>query len=154
MSASTVEQIDTALITGGGGGIGKALAQFLISRGKKVIIAGRTESKLQETAKEIGATAYYVIDTGDIPSISSFIEKITKEHPELNCLINNAGVQRPFEFPGSGGKDYGFDLAKADQEININIRGPMHLVVGLLPHFTSLPDGKRGVVINAPKTIR
>jgi short-subunit dehydrogenase involved in D-alanine esterification of teichoic acids len=148
MSASTVDYIDTTLITGGGGGIGKAIAQFLISRGKKVIIAGRTESKLQETAKEIGATAYYVIDTGDIPSISSFIEKITKEHPELNCLINNAGVQRPFEFPGSGGKDYGFDLAKADQEININIRGPMHLVVGLLPHFTSLPDGKRGVIIN------
>jgi len=122
-----------AVITGGGGGIGFALAKWFISEGKKVIIVGRTESKLKDAVKELGnSTPYYVLDTGDIENVPSFVKKVVSEHPEVDCLVNNAGVQRPLEF-----KD--FDLAKADQEININIRGPMHLAVNLLPHFKSKP---------------
>lgn len=148
MVQSTYDLIDTVLITGGGGGIGRALAENLIKAGKTVLIAGRTESTLQSTAKEIGAAGYYVLDTGDTEAIPSFVKKIVADHPKLNCLINNAGVQRPFEIPGSNfaNGDYGFDLAKADQEININIRGPMHLIIGLLPHFTSLEG--HSVVVN------
>ncbi|KAK5100171.1 hypothetical protein LTR24_000966 [Lithohypha guttulata] len=142
MSQSTYDLTDTALITGGGGGIGRAIAENFIKAGKKVIIAGRTESKLQSTAKEIGAD-YYVLDTSKVDQIPPFVERVLKDHPELNCLVNNAGVQRPFEIPGSNfsNGDYGFDPAKADQEIDTNIRGPMHLAISLLPHFTSLPSG-------------
>src|SRR5690242_16832269 len=86
-----------AVITGGGGGIGRALAEYLISKGKKVLIAGRTEANLITTAKEIGAAGYYVLDTGKTDDIPAFVKKITSEHPELDCLINNAGVQRPIE---------------------------------------------------------
>lgn len=118
---------------------GKAMAADLIKRGKKVLLVGRSEDKLQATTKEIGAAGYYVLDTGDIASILSFIEKITSEHPELDCLINNAGVQKPFQVLGP---DYGFDLSSADQEIDINIRGPMHLSIGLIKnHFNNLPNG-------------
>ena len=64
-------------------------------------------------------------------------------------------MQRPFEIPGSNfsNGDYGFDLAKADQEIDTNIRGPMHLAISLLPHFTSLPAGKQGVIINVSSVL-
>lgn len=124
----------TALVTGGGGGIGKALSQQLIKDGKKVIIAGRTESKLKDTAKEIGATAYYVLDTGDVSSIPDFIKKITNEHPDLDCLVNNAGVQRPLDVNKMEISEF---TQKADQEIDINIRGPMHLALNILPHFKS-----------------
>jgi short-subunit dehydrogenase involved in D-alanine esterification of teichoic acids len=127
----------TALITGGGGGIGKALAQQLIKDGKKVIIAGRTESKLQSASKEIGAAAYYVLDTGDVASIPSFIKQITSSHPDLDCLINNAGVQRPLDVNKMSASEFG---EKADQEININIRGPMHLTLHLLPHLKTKTD--------------
>lgn len=120
----------TAVVTGGGGGIGKAMAKYFISKGKTVLIAGRTESNLQSTSKEIGAAGYYVLDTGKTADIPAFIQKITSEHPELDCLVNNAGVQRPIHALTSD--DY---LEKADQEIDINIRGPMHLALGLLPHF-------------------
>ncbi|KAF6797628.1 short-chain dehydrogenase [Colletotrichum sojae] len=112
------------------GGIGKAMAQYFISKGKKVLLAGRTESKLRETTKEIGAAGYYVLDTGAVSSIPAFVERITKEHPELDCLVNNAGVQRPLDILNDD--DF---LAKADQEIDINIRGPMHLALRLLPHL-------------------
>ncbi|KAK2043758.1 short-chain dehydrogenase [Colletotrichum somersetense] len=134
-----------AVITGGAGGIGKAMAQHFISKGKKVLIAGRTESKLQDTMKEIGAADYYVLDTGEVQSIPDFIKRITTDHPELDCLVNNAGVQRPLEVL----KNDDF-LAKADQEININIRGPMHLALGLLPH---LQTKKSALIINVSSVL-
>ena len=124
-----------AVITGGGGGIGRALAEYLIAKGKKVLIAGRTEANLITTAKEIGAAGYYVLDTGKTDDIPAFIKKIISEHPELDCLINNAGVQRPIEVL----KNDDF-LQKADQEIDINIRGPMHLALHLIPHFKQKPS--------------
>ncbi|KAF4855218.1 putative oxidoreductase DltE [Colletotrichum siamense] len=134
-----------AVITGGAGGIGKVMAQHFISKGKKILLAGRTESKLQETTKEIGAAGYYVLDTGDVDSIPSFVKKITTDHPELDCLVNNAGVQRPLEVL----KDDDF-LSKADQEININIRGPMHLALGLLPH---LQKKESALIINVSSVL-
>ncbi|KAG9928139.1 short-chain dehydrogenase, partial [Aureobasidium melanogenum] len=137
---------NTALVTGGAGGIGRAIAEYFISQGKKVIIVGRTESKLQSTSKEIGAD-YYVLDTGDIKSIPSFIQKITKEHPELDCLVNNAGVQRPLNVNDMSAEEF---LEKGDNEININIRGPMHLAVGFLPHFKSK---KSAVIMNVSSVL-
>ncbi|RAH45050.1 putative short-chain dehydrogenases/reductase [Aspergillus brunneoviolaceus CBS 621.78] len=117
-----------ALVTGGGGGIGKALSSYLISQGKKVIIAGRTKSKLKESAREIGAAAYY--------------------HPDLDCLVNNAGVQRPLKLVEEEPQEI---LARADQEIDINIRGPMHLTLGLLKHFKNKPDG--ALIVNVSSVL-
>lgn len=135
------------LVTGGGGGIGKALSAYFISKGKKVLIAGRTESNLKSTAKEIGAAGYYVLDTGKISEIPSFVSRIIKEHPELDCLVNNAGVQRPLEVSKQDVEEF---LPKADQEIDINIRGPMHLALGLLKHFKSKDHA---VVINVSSVL-
>lgn len=135
MTSDTLD-FKCAIITGGGGGLGRAMAEYLISQKKKVIIVGRTESKLQQTLKEIGATAYYVLDTGEISSIPSFVQKVTTEHSDVDCLINNAGVQRPLQVNKMSTDDF---LAKADQELDINIRGPMHLTLQLLPHFQRKP---------------
>ncbi|KAF2101387.1 NAD(P)-binding protein [Rhizodiscina lignyota] len=137
-----------ALITGGGGGLGRAMAETLIAMGKSVIIAGRTESNLKKTASEIGAKDYYVLDVGNISAISGFVKDIVSKHPELDCVINNAGVQRPFQILGP---DYDFDLNKADREIDTNIRGPMHLSVSLVPHINSLPNG--GVIMNVSSVL-
>ena len=98
MSQSTYDLIDTALITGGAGGIGRAMAENFIRAGKKVIIAGRTESKLESTAKEIGAD-YYVLDTSKVDDISSFVKQLLKDHPSINCLVNNAGEQHTSQGP-------------------------------------------------------
>ncbi|KAH8426507.1 uncharacterized protein LDX57_004242 [Aspergillus melleus] len=137
-----------ALVTGGGGGIGKAIASYLVSKGKKVIIAGRTESNLKATAKELGVTAYYVLDTGVVDLFPDFISRITHEHPELDCLINNAGVQRPIDLVKESPEDI---FQKADQEIDINIRGPMHLTQRLLEHFKAKPDG--AVIVNVSSVL-
>ncbi|KAI1804481.1 NAD(P)-binding protein [Daldinia bambusicola] len=136
-----------ALVTGGGGGIGRALSEYFISKGKKVIIAGRTESKLKATAKEIGATGYYFLDTGSIADVAPFVKRITSEHPDLDCLVNNAGVQKPLQVQKQTPEDF---LSKADQEIDINIRGPLHLTVELLPHLKSK---SQALVINVSSVL-
>ncbi|KAK0266351.1 hypothetical protein LTR48_003761 [Friedmanniomyces endolithicus] len=130
----------SALITGGGGGIGLAFAKYFVAQGKSVIICGRTESKLQDASKQLHDCPYYVLDTGNISAIPAFIKEITDAHPELDCLVNNAGVQRPLNVNEMSAEDF---TQKADQEIAINIQGPMHLAVGLLPHFRT----KSGAVI-------
>lgn len=145
MSPRSLE-FNCALVTGGAGGIGRAIAEYFISQGKKVIIVGRTESKLQSTSKEIGSE-YYVLDTGDIKSIPSFIQKVTRDHPELDCLVNNAGVQRPLNVNDMSAEEF---LEKGDAEININVRGPMHLAVGFLPHFKSK---KSAVIMNVSSVL-
>lgn len=136
-----------ALVTGGGGGLGLAMTQDLLSKGKQVIICGRTESKLQEAVKELTGVSYYVLDTGDIPSISQFIATLTAEHPDLDCLINNAVVQRPLDVNDMSAEDF---LLKADQKISIKIHGPMHLAVDLLPHFQQRPGA---VIVNVSSVL-
>lgn len=91
MSSSKLK-FKCAVITGGAGGIGKAMVQYFISKGVKVLLAGRIESKLKETSKAIGAAVYYVLDTGRTSEIPSFVTQITADHPGLDCLVNNAAV--------------------------------------------------------------
>jgi short-subunit dehydrogenase involved in D-alanine esterification of teichoic acids len=137
-----------ALITGGSGGLGRAMAEILVSMGKSVIIAGRTEASLKKTAAEIGAKGCMVLDVSNVAAIPDFVKDLVAKYPEVDCVINNAGVQRPFQILGP---DYGFDLSHADQEIDTNIRGPMYLSVSLVPHFNSLPNG--GVIMNVSSVL-
>jgi short-subunit dehydrogenase involved in D-alanine esterification of teichoic acids len=155
MSRYTVLDFKCALITGGGGGIGRALAEYLLSKGKKVIIAGRTESNLQKTSQELGTDdkpiPYYVLDTSDIYSLEDFSQKITREHPDLDCLINNAGVQRPLDVNKMSAETF---LEKADAELNTNIMGPMHLTLHLLPHLKShSAAGHAAVIMNVSSVL-
>jgi gluconate 5-dehydrogenase len=83
---------EIALITGGGTGLGFAMAQCMAKAGAKVVILGRREEKLQEAVKEIGPQASYevfdVTETGKIPGL---IETITSKVGAPTCLVNNAG---------------------------------------------------------------
>ncbi|KAF5016028.1 hypothetical protein F66182_12420 [Fusarium sp. NRRL 66182] len=139
-----------ALVTGGAGGLGKAIATYLLSKNVKVVLAGRTESKLRATAHEIGATDCYVLDTGEVDKIPSFVKSLLEKHPGLDCLINNAGVQRPLQVLKDDPSEF---LQKADQEIDINIRGPMHLTLALLDHFKTKKDGSGATIINVSSVL-
>lgn len=130
MAPNTLD-FSTALVTGAGGGLGKEMARWLAAHGKKVIVAGRTEANVKQTAAELDC-AYYVLDTGKLAAIETFVATVTTEHPDLDCLINNAGVQRPLELGALEPSEF---LRRADEEIDINIRGPMHLCVRLVPHL-------------------
>ena len=79
------------IVTGGGRGLGFAMAKKFKSEGAEVLIAGRNEKTLQSSAVEIGCS-YLVLDVQDIDSFNSFIDDADRILGGVNCLVNNAGI--------------------------------------------------------------
>jgi NAD(P)-dependent dehydrogenase (short-subunit alcohol dehydrogenase family) len=86
---------NTILITGGGSGIGRGLAEAFHALGNKIIIAGRRQQALEETTDANPGMAFVTLDINDPNAIRSFAADVTELHPTLNVLINNAGIMRP-----------------------------------------------------------
>ena len=121
---------NTILITGGGSGIGRGLAEALHKLGNQVVIAGRRQDALQETATANPGMKSLVIDITDAAVIPSFAEKVMDRFPTLNVLINNAGIMRPENLTAEP-----VDLASAEAIVTTNLLGPIRLTAALLPHL-------------------
>ena len=123
-------QGNTLLITGGGSGIGRGLAEAFHKAGNTVIIAGRRQKVLDEvTAANPGMKSMTLdIDSGD--AIKAFAEKAAAQFPELNVLINNAGVAK-IESVLKNPRD----TSAAESTITTNLLGPIRLTAALLPHL-------------------
>lgn len=82
-----------AVITGGGAGIGLEIARCMISAGAKVVITGRTESRLQEAVANLGAQAFYAVnDVTQLNTLEGLIAEIESLHGPVDILVNNAGI--------------------------------------------------------------
>lgn len=121
---------NTVLITGGGSGIGFALAEALVSRDNRVIICGRDRVKLQKAKKHIPSLSTRVCDVSKHASRKSLVSWLVSTFPPLNVLVNNAGIQRVVDFR-KGARD----LPDADGEIATNLSAPIHLSAALIPHL-------------------
>lgn len=107
------------VITGAGMGLGRALARRFAKDGEQVVLLGRTLSKVQSLADEIGPAAMAVgCDVGSPTSVKAAFTEIAAKHPKIDVLINNAAIYSPFL------------IAEAKDEqimdiVNINLAGPM-----------------------------
>ncbi len=81
----------TVLITGGGSGIGYEIAKLLNANGNRVIILGRTESKLKAATETLPGTIAIRCDINNEADVQNLIQEVTVKHPDLSILINNAG---------------------------------------------------------------
>jgi uncharacterized oxidoreductase len=131
---------NTILITGGGSGIGRGLAEAFHALGNKVIIAGRRRSVLEETTDGNPGMAFVTLDINDPAAIRSFAAEVIELHPTLNVLINNAGIARREDI-----KAQPENVADAEAIITTNVLGPIRLTAALLPH---LQKQSRATIIN------
>ena len=125
---------NTILVTGGASGIGRELAERFHAQGNTVIIAGRRQERLDEVAAAHDGIVGYALDIADPDSIEAFAATVVRNHPELNVLINNAGVMMFEDLTQSR------DLSDADATIATNLLGPIRLTNALIDHLTTQPD--------------
>ncbi len=124
---------NTILITGGGSGIGRALAVAFHKAGNQVVIAGRREKLLDEvTAANPGMEAL-LLDIQDEGDVAAFAKQAVESFPALNVVIHNAGIMRTETIPAN---DF---LATAEETIATNLLGPIRLTAALLPHLLAQP---------------
>ncbi|NHT75638.1 putative oxidoreductase [Rhizobium sp. PP-F2F-G38] len=125
---------NTILITGGASGIGRELAERFHAQGNTVIIAGRRQDRLDEVAADHEGIVGYALDISSPESIAAFAADVIRNHPELNVLINNAGVMMFEDLTQSR------DLTDAESTIVTNLLGPIRLTNALIDHLTTRPD--------------
>ena len=125
---------NTILITGGGTGIGRALAEGFHALGNQVIISGRRAEVLQEVTAANPGMAWATMDAGDAAGIRAFADKLIADHPNLNAVINNAGIMKNEDIATA--PDY---LDIAEETITTNLLAPIRLTAALLPHFLKQP---------------
>jgi uncharacterized oxidoreductase len=119
---------NTILITGGGTGIGRGLAEALQAEGNQVIIAGRRREALEEAIEANPGMKSLTLDSADAGSIRTFAARVTRDFPSLNVLVNNAGIMRIENLPAGTG-----DVTDAEATINTNLLGPIRLTSALMP---------------------
>jgi uncharacterized oxidoreductase len=125
---------NTILITGGGSGIGRALAETFHKLGNQVIIAGRRKQVLDDTTDANPGMTSVVLNIEDPDDIRQVAAQLSTKHPALNVVIHNAGIMRPENLLAQPS-----ELSDAEATITTNLLGPIRLTAALLPQLQKQP---------------
>ncbi len=119
---------NTILITGGGSGIGRALAQAFHALGNQVIITGRRREMLEQTVQANPGMQCIELDVRSAEDIERVAQRVIERHPSLNVVVHNAGIMRTENVFEPGTHD-------SEETIATNLLGPLRLNAALLPHL-------------------
>lgn len=127
-----------ALVTGGGTGIGKAIALAFAREGAKVAVVGRRREKLHETVQEMekqGADGLAIAgDVSNSRDSERAVHEAAKNFGKLNVVVNNAGVLHVATIEGTSEEEW-------DRLIRINLKGPFLMCRAALPEFRKAGGG-------------
>jgi uncharacterized oxidoreductase len=121
---------NTILITGGAGGTGHELTKQLTALGNTILITGRDQAKMERAKAAFPKIHTFRSDVSDPKAIATLYEEVTKQFPELNILINNAGIMREINIHDKVGS-----LEDITREIEINLSGPIRIGETILAAF-------------------
>jgi len=128
----------TVLITGGGSGIGAGLASALHAREAKVIIVGKTRSRLEAVASRHPGMEIEVVDVADSEQVTALAARIVERHPDLDTVINNAGIQTEVDFAGVAP----IEPAILAREVDVNLKGLLYVSNAFLPILKRQSKGR------------
>lgn len=123
---------NTILITGGGSGIGLAFAERFIKRRNQVIICGRRENVLQEAKEKFPGIVTRTCDLTIESERIALLDWVTANYPEVNVLVNNAGILQRFNVLNA---DVRYNWSYFSKEITANLEAPIHLSMLFAPFF-------------------
>lgn len=126
------------IITGGGRGLGASMAEKFVREGAQVLIAGRTEKTIKDTAERIGCK-YLALDVSDVETFADFIKQADELLGGINCLVNNAGI--------SLHENSFFDVTPDtfDKQIDTNFKGAFFLTQAFIR--TVRAEGRKANVL-------
>jgi 3-oxoacyl-[acyl-carrier protein] reductase len=128
-----------AVITGGGRGIGAGIARALAALGASVVVCGRTQSHLEDTARTVrsagGQCQAQACNVADWNSVSALAEHVHKTHGRLDILVNNAGVA------SFGQALHRTSLDAWDSIMNTNLRGVFYTIRAFTPLLIAAGGG-------------
>jgi len=130
-------QTNTYLITGATSGIGYCLARQLSESGSHVIAIGRNRAKLDEIGHLSDRITPVAFDISDVDDIETFISNIFAQHPSINVIINNAGIQDNVRLDEAG-----YGTADIVREIAINLTAPIEISRAALPHIQGTAEAR------------
>lgn len=139
-------QDKTALVTGGGSGIGLATAQALLDEGARVAISGRDESKLRRAAETLAAgerLVFHAADVADAAQVQALVDRVTKQFGRVDILVNNAGMN----IKQRGVRELTPESWRTMTQANLD--GAFFCIHAVLPQMLQRRDG---VVINISST--
>jgi short-subunit dehydrogenase involved in D-alanine esterification of teichoic acids len=136
-----------ALVIGATSGIGEALAAKLITEGTKVIVTGRRQDRLDRFVQKHGAqnATALQLDVNQLDKIASFAVSVTSAHPDLDCVVVNAGIQRAFNFA----QPETVNLAELTVELTTNYTSVVYITTAFLPHLQAVQPCGHLVYISA-----
>lgn len=121
----------TALVTGGGRGIGRATALALAEAGAAVAVLARSVEEVNRTVEELSAAGHRAAgasgDVADAPALADAMHRLTGELGTIDILVNNAGVSWPV------GPTAGIDPEEFARAVAINLVGPLRCIRHVLP---------------------
>lgn len=133
----------SGIVTGGGSGIGKAIATGLAQAGAEIVIVGRNRERLERTAGEIGKLGGKVVpfqaDVSKMEDIKKVVDRTIKEFGKIDFLFNNAGAIRRNPSEDFTEKDW-------DEVVNTNLKGPFFLAQSVARVMIS--QKKKGKIVN------
>jgi uncharacterized oxidoreductase len=125
----------TILITGGSSGIGLELVKQIGEFNQKIIITGRNSKSLAEVKKMYPFVETFVSDVSNTSQIESLAKEIVSKHPDLNVIVNNAGIMRNLNM-----KSNKLSIDNITDELDTNLVGAIKMIHTFLPHLLSKSD--------------